>query len=59
MILTTQDMARRSLWTVCQGMQRAKSDLSSAEHHKYPKFRGQLLELKTAEVATSFYHILR
>ena len=49
-----QDMARGSLSTVRQGIQRAKSDLSAKEYRNIDaKYRAQLLELKTAEMAAS------
>ena len=49
-----QDMARGSLSTVRQSMQRAKSDLSAKEYRNIDsKYRKQLLELKTAEMAAS------
>ncbi len=53
-ILHVQDMARGSLSTVRQGIQRAKSDLSAKEYRNIDsKYRNQLLELKTAEMAAS------
>ena len=49
-----QDMARGSLSTVRQGVQRAKADLSAKEYRNIDaKYRNQLLELKTAEMAAS------
>ena len=49
-----QDMARGSLSTVRQGIQRAKADLSAKEYRNIDsKYRNQLLELKTAEMAAS------
>ena len=49
-----QDMARGSLSTVRQGIQRAKSDLLAKEFRNIDaKYRAQLLELKTAEMAAS------
>jgi len=49
-----QDMARGSLSTVRQGIQRAESDLSAKEHRNIDsKYRNQLLELKTSEMAAS------
>ncbi len=49
-----QDMARGSLSTVRQGIQRARSDLSAKEYRNIDaKYRAQLLELKTAEMAAS------
>ena len=58
-----QDMARGSLSTVRQGIQRAKSDLSAKEYRNIDaKYRAQLLELKTAEMAASDlneYHKVR
>lgn len=56
-------MARGSLSTVRQGIQRAKSDLSAKEYRNIDsKYRNQLLELKTAEMAASDlneYHKVR
>ena len=47
-------MARGSLSTVRQGIQRARSDLSAKEYRNIDsKYRNQLLELKTAEMAAS------
>lgn len=56
-------MARGSLSTVRQGVQRAKSDLSVKEYRNIDfKYRNQLLELKTSEMAASDlaeYHKVR
>lgn len=56
-------MARGSLATVRQGIERAKSDLSAKEYRNIDsKYRNQLLELKTAEMAASDlneYHKVR